>query len=440
MYNPVLLTNGMKYFTLLIMALTSLAMPGWFKKLRSRLPHWNAMNNSQKVALVSFISLALLLPIITLATLEGTRLTSRANMPVTPPITPTPTPVKNFGEAIRINNPWLPADNYITASNIEALNPTDELTVEVWIKPNRVDIPQMIVMKAGGSTAGNIQYMILLDSNKKDNDGQIQMYFTTKNSDGTTNSTSVFGYGIKSNEWYHVALVFNMGNFLGFINGKSLNPHTIPGAKLDINSPKALSIGAPVDTKNVYYGFNGDIDEVRVSKVARYTSDFIPQRSPFYSDANTAALYHLDDNTKDASDHRNDARLVGSVLFVPSSIPTPILTPTPTAPPQQNAIPVITTTSLPSVILNRQYTATIAGYDLDETDTLSLAVSGLPAGLRQDKCALSVVRSRAVITCTLTGRALQAGTYPVTITLTDNHGGKTSKVLSLRIVRTAENN
>lgn len=84
----------MKYFTLLIMALTSLATPGWFSRLRSRLPRWNVLTNSQKVALVSFISLTLFLPIITLATLTETRLASRAVEPVTPPITPpnTPTP------------------------------------------------------------------------------------------------------------------------------------------------------------------------------------------------------------------------------------------------------------------------------------------------------------------------------------------------------------
>ncbi|GEM_PF-4913045 len=92
MYNAALLTASMKYFTLLIMALTSLAVPGWFKQLRSRLPRWNVLSNSQKVALVSFILLTLMLPIITLATLEGTKLASRANMPVTPPVTPTPTP------------------------------------------------------------------------------------------------------------------------------------------------------------------------------------------------------------------------------------------------------------------------------------------------------------------------------------------------------------
>ena len=101
---------------------------------------------------------------------------------------------------------------------------------------------------------------------------------------------------------------------------------------------------------------------------------------------------------------------------------------------------MITTISLPPGILNRQYTATIAGYDLDEVDILSLTVSGLPSGLRQDKCALSVVRNKAVITCKLAGRPLQAGTYPVTLKLTDNRGGGTSKTLPLKIIRTAKEN
>lgn len=86
----------MKYYNVLIMALTSVVMMGFWQRLRSRLPRWNVLSNSQKVALVSFISLTLMLPIITLATLEGTRLTSRAATPVitppTPPTTPTPTP------------------------------------------------------------------------------------------------------------------------------------------------------------------------------------------------------------------------------------------------------------------------------------------------------------------------------------------------------------
>lgn len=98
MYNSRPLTSGMKYYNVLLMALTSLALTGFLHRLRSRLPRWNVLTNAQKVALVSFISLTVMLPIITLATLTETRLGSRAAPPVTPPITPptTPTPTPSL--------------------------------------------------------------------------------------------------------------------------------------------------------------------------------------------------------------------------------------------------------------------------------------------------------------------------------------------------------
>lgn len=48
--------------------------------------------------------------------------------------------------------------------------------------------------------------------------------------------------------------------------------------------------------------FSGQIDEVRVSNVARYTAaSYTPAAAPFISDARTVALYHLDGNAQDSS-------------------------------------------------------------------------------------------------------------------------------------------
>lgn len=74
------------------MTATSFVLPELFRRLRSRLPRWNVLTNSQKVALITFISLTIFLPIVTLATLTETRLSSRAETPITPPMTPTGTP------------------------------------------------------------------------------------------------------------------------------------------------------------------------------------------------------------------------------------------------------------------------------------------------------------------------------------------------------------
>jgi hypothetical protein len=40
--------------------------------------------------------------------------------------------------------------------------------------------------------------------------------------------------------------------------------------------------------------FNGYLDEVRISNIARYTAAFTPSTTPFQSDANTVLLLHMD--------------------------------------------------------------------------------------------------------------------------------------------------
>jgi hypothetical protein len=44
--------------------------------------------------------------------------------------------------------------------------------------------------------------------------------------------------------------------------------------------------------------FAGVIDELRISKIARYTADFTPA-TRFESDADTLALYHFDEGAGD---------------------------------------------------------------------------------------------------------------------------------------------
>jgi hypothetical protein len=39
------------------------------------------------------------------------------------------------------------------------------------------------------------------------------------------------------------------------------------------------------------------VDEVRISNIARYASNFTPPNAPFAPDANTVGLYHFDEGS-----------------------------------------------------------------------------------------------------------------------------------------------
>lgn len=94
------------------------------------------------------------------------------------------------------------------------------------------------------------------------------------------------------NTWTHIALVRNGSTFTLYFNGTSVGSGTSSDA-IYCNSDRPFAIGrAGAYAVNGY--FFGNISEVRVSDVARYTSDFTPQTTPFKPDSYTKLLLHMD--------------------------------------------------------------------------------------------------------------------------------------------------
>jgi hypothetical protein len=70
-----------------------------------------------------------------------------------------------------------------------------------------------------------------------------------------------------------------------------------------------VALGTPDDTTNPFRitqannlgedCFDGYVDEIRVSNVARYTSAFTPPTAAFVDDASTELLIHVDTNFED---------------------------------------------------------------------------------------------------------------------------------------------
>ena len=111
-------------------------------------------------------------------------------------------------------------------------------------------------------------------------------------------------------------MVRNSGNWSLYLNGSSI---AISGLTNQAPlTPSTDSYVGAANHPNSY--FNGAIDEVRISKVARYTSNFTPPSTPFTTDPNTVALYHFDDGsgltTSDASGNGNTLTLISVQAWV----------------------------------------------------------------------------------------------------------------------------
>jgi hypothetical protein len=96
--------------------------------------------------------------------------------------------------------------------------------------------------------------------------------------------------------WYHVALVFTGAAYVMYINGSGF---TIATSALKISTAafQSMRIGANGTTV-----FSGNIDEVRISNIARYTTTFTAPTASFTRDDNTVMLQHFDGTTISLSD------------------------------------------------------------------------------------------------------------------------------------------
>lgn len=124
------------------------------------------------------------------------------------------------------------------------------------------------------------------------NGGKFEFYLYTGTLNTVTGTTTVV-----AGETYHVAGVYTSGGQMRlFVDGvEEGTPRTIGTAWLlgDRYVLGANTIGHP----SSFPAFLGTIDEVRISSVVRYSSNFTRPTGPFTADADTVHLLHLDDGS-----------------------------------------------------------------------------------------------------------------------------------------------
>jgi len=259
--------------------------------------------------------------------------------------TATPTPIQNpwgqaavFAGKVAGRNPpsYTPIPQYVEVPYKTVMNlASNNVTVEAWIKPEVptalgyhyriVDNTYRLTMEAEPNGT-NVSYRYYFDVQSATNGcGQTVVYSDTVNwypwdpANHPVNKTVTQG---EFTTWKHVAGVLQNGNLNLYENGVKLNAYNI--GMTVCNDGRSMHIGAGLFGKSLpfYDYFQGKIDEVRISNVARYTTNFTPQKTPFTTDANTVMLYHFDGTTNDASANGLNGSITGGVQYVTSDIPT----------------------------------------------------------------------------------------------------------------------
>jgi hypothetical protein len=131
-----------------------------------------------------------------------------------------------------------------------------------------------------------------------------------------------------TNQWVHLALVRNSGTWTAYKDGQSIAFTYNDAFQTPITPYTNLFIGGD----SIGYRFHGEIDEVRVSDIARYSTNFSVPLEPFTSDGNTVGLYHFDEGSgstvDDASSHANDLTMFNSPTWMgsdnPNVVPLPV--------------------------------------------------------------------------------------------------------------------
>ena len=184
-------------------------------------------------------------------------------------------------------------------------------TIEFWMKAAQKDNP------SGPCQEGNDAWInghVIVDRDLWGPDlngdfgislygGRISFGVTRASGNGNSICSSAV---VADGAWHHVAAVRSGAQLRIFVDGQEAGQGTGPtgdvsydpkgAAPPDMPNEKYLVLGAEKhDAGAEYPSYHGFLDELRISKIARYTGSFSPPAAPFTPDADTVGLYHFDE-------------------------------------------------------------------------------------------------------------------------------------------------
>ncbi|GAB4174009.1 MAG: hypothetical protein Fur005_35880 [Roseiflexaceae bacterium] len=155
-------------------------------------------------------------------------------------------------------------------------------TIELWVRPGTNNQNAILITTSDDTSGWSLEL---------ENGNVIVWVLNSNNQWVVARNTAT---RLSANTWYHVALTLSNGSARIFVNGTG-SAATVVGT---LTQGPFLRIGGLAG----YAYLNGQIDELRFSNSVRYTNTFSVPTSDFASDANTVALYHLNENGQSVID------------------------------------------------------------------------------------------------------------------------------------------
>lgn len=156
-------------------------------------------------------------------------------------------------------------------------------TIEAWIYVSGGSGVRMITAKSNRNEVGGIgSFAVFVNSSAKlqclasSDAGPFPANWQVDITSTTTLSTST---------WHHIAFTRSGNTFALFLNG--IQEATATNSLTLVNNAQVLTIGTLGYTSGTFVNdFNGYIDDLRITKAARYTANFTPPTQPFPNGVN----------------------------------------------------------------------------------------------------------------------------------------------------------
>jgi hypothetical protein len=174
--------------------------------------------------------------------------------------------------------------NYLSTDHNSTFNGMrDQFTIEMYVKtsvtPGNNNSGAFVLAKKGlAESTGGFKLMLKRRGNVNTTDRKLAFNYV---SGGVTNSVQGPIFTLPNNTWAHIAVTYNGGAVNFFVDGVYIGSGSGTAGSLD-GTTSDFRIGAPEQGDGA--NFEGELDDIRLSQVIRYTGSFTPPANPFIGD------------------------------------------------------------------------------------------------------------------------------------------------------------